>query len=238
MTIVTGCMGNNYGTSVSLGHNRFSGGPSSYNSVQSSPSYKVYNQGGVGGETITMSAIQSRHNIRYVDVPVDNVLKPSVVQIASRAIPVVLLFKSTSTQLNVRQLHETSRGSTQETNSEDEPHRLVHLVNKPVIQEIREVISPVRRIVQEIKPVHEEIQTIVAKSDKGNTADGSTQSTATQTASRLRNLSILGLLGAQSNIVQRLAEQQKQPETDSQSEQQAFESDDSKQAEDTSTNYS
>ncbi len=59
-------------------------------------------------------------------------------------------------------------GEVQQTSSEDEPHRLIHEVTKPIIQEVREVITPFRRVIQEIKPVQEEIQTIVARGEARN----------------------------------------------------------------------
>ena len=51
------------------------------------------------------------------------------------------------------------------TRSEDEPHRVLHEVLRPVIQEVREVIQPYRRVVQEVRPVLEEVHTLVAKGD-------------------------------------------------------------------------
>ena len=61
------------------------------------------------------------------------------------------------------QAHDGAQGSIQESQSEDEPHVLKHSVSKPIIQEVREVITPSRKIVQEIQPVQEEILTIVAR---------------------------------------------------------------------------
>lgn len=51
------------------------------------------------------------------------------------------------------------------TRSEDEPHRVVHEVYKPVIQEIREIIQPFRKVVQQVQPVVEEVQTVVHRGD-------------------------------------------------------------------------
>ena len=48
----------------------------------------------------------------------------------------------------------------QETSSEDEPHRLVHTVTKPIIQEVHEVISPFRKVIQEIRPLQEEVSSM------------------------------------------------------------------------------
>ena len=40
---------------------------------------------------------------------------------------------------------------------------LKHSVTKPIIQEVREIITPFRKITQEIQPVQEEILTIVSR---------------------------------------------------------------------------
>ena len=74
-----------------------------------------------------------------------------------------MLFRSASSQLNVQQAHQGAAGSVQESASEDETHILRHSVVKPVLQQIREVVTPFRRITQEIQPVREEINTIVAR---------------------------------------------------------------------------
>ena len=54
--------------------------------------------------------------------------------------------------LLVQQSHEGGGGDSQQSRSEDEPHMLFHSVHKPIIQEVREVISPYRRIVQGDQP--------------------------------------------------------------------------------------
>ena len=64
----------------------------------------------------------------------------------------------------------------QESQSEDEPHILKHLVFKPVLQQIHEVITPRRLITQEIKPVFEDIQTLVARNSHGGNGGGFSQS--------------------------------------------------------------
>jgi hypothetical protein len=66
----------------------------------------------------------------------------------------------------VLQTHIGGGGDTQETSSEDEPQKLVHVVTKPVYQEIREIITPYRKVIQEIRPVQEDIQTIVSKGER------------------------------------------------------------------------
>lgn len=50
-----------------------------------------------------------------------------------------------------------------ETSSEEEPHRVVHNVYRPVIQEVTEVIQPYRKVLQKVEPVIEEMKTIISK---------------------------------------------------------------------------
>ena len=93
---------------------------------------------------------------------------PAVVAVDGGDVPVEVHFRSTSSRIRVRQFHHPSQsGEVQHTQSEDEPHILRHTVTKPVIQEVHEVIAPIRKITQEVQPVQEEINTIVAKNAGG-----------------------------------------------------------------------
>ncbi|KAH9405932.1 hypothetical protein TYRP_014229 [Tyrophagus putrescentiae] len=66
-----------------------------------------------------------------------------------------------SHRIKVKQTHESAgAGETEQTSSEEEPHRLIHEVRKPIIQE-------------EIQPVQEEIHTIVAKGEGRRSFDKS-----------------------------------------------------------------
>lgn len=108
-------------------------------------------------------AIQTRHNIEYRKVPSTGSIQTATVEVGANSIPINVIFRSASSLLNVLQQHQGALGDVQESSSQDEPHRLVHTVTKPIIQEIHEVISPFRKITQEVHPVQEEIQTIVAR---------------------------------------------------------------------------
>lgn len=139
------------------------GGGNSYALQAASPSYGGgYSNGNSYGQVVN-AAIQTRHTVEYRDVPTYNSVKPTTIEVGASPIPIQILFRSASSNLNVRQAHDGARGSTQQTSSEDEPHRLVHSVTKPVVQEVREIITPFRKITQEIQPVQEEIITIVAR---------------------------------------------------------------------------
>jgi hypothetical protein len=93
-------------------------------------------------------------------------MQPQIVEVDAGQLPLTIHFKSASSNINVVQTHQPSdAGEIKQTSSEDEPHRLVHEVTKPIIQEVREIITPFRRVIQEIRPVQEEIQTIVARGE-------------------------------------------------------------------------
>ena len=132
-----------------------------------------YGGGGGGGGGYAHSggpitaAVQSRHSIEVRPVPTQNEpIQPQIIEVDSGDLPIILHFNSRSSRLMVKQTHTPAGpGEVQSTSSEDEPHRLVHEVLKPVIQEVREVITPYRRVIQEVRPVVEEIQTIVAKGE-------------------------------------------------------------------------
>lgn len=110
------------------------------------------------------AAIQTRHQVMEYDVPASgNNVEPTTLEITSNPIPLNLVFKSFSTPINIQQVHQSSEAIAQESSSEDEPHRLLHSIVKPVFQDIREVIIPIRRVTQQITPVQEEIQTFVAR---------------------------------------------------------------------------
>ena len=55
------------------------------------------------------------------------------------------------------------------TTSHEEPHRVIHEVIRPIIQEVHEIIQPYRRVVQQVQPVIEEVRTVIAK-DSGKVA--------------------------------------------------------------------
>jgi len=92
--------------------------------------------------------------------------QPQILDVSPNYEAVQIHFRTASSRLNAIQSHESGPGTIEHTASEDAPHKLVHEVRKPVIQEVREVILPFRRITQEILPVAEEIHTIVHKGDR------------------------------------------------------------------------
>ncbi|XP_046912424.1 uncharacterized protein LOC124493390 [Dermatophagoides farinae] len=88
--------------------------------------------------------------------------RPLLVQ--SPAQEVNVHYRSQSAPLNVQHTHiPAPKPELQLSRSEEEPHKLVHEIVRPVIQEVREIIQPYRRIIQEIRPVQEELVQKIAK---------------------------------------------------------------------------
>ncbi|XP_027202416.2 uncharacterized protein LOC113796355 [Dermatophagoides pteronyssinus] len=127
--------------------------------------------GGGGGQTV-QAAVISNHRVEFRDVPSSGGAAPTTIEVGANAVPVNLLFRSASSNLNIQQAHDGAGGSVQESQSEDEPHILRHSVTKPIIQEVHEVITPQRRITQEIQPVQEEILTVVSRDQSGGRGGG------------------------------------------------------------------
>jgi len=67
---------------------------------------------------------------------------PSVVDVQPSEQPVQVIFRTQSSPVLVQQVHTPSAPAhVEKTNSEDEPHRVLHQVVRPVIQEVREIIQ-------------------------------------------------------------------------------------------------
>ncbi len=112
-----------------------------------------------------LAAVHSKrtYELRPVQSNYDSPI-PQVIEVDSVEQPVHVIYKSMSSPVFAQQIHTPGApGQIESTNSEEEAHKLVHEVYKPVIQEVREVIQPHRRVVQKIAPVLEEVHTVVAK---------------------------------------------------------------------------
>lgn len=82
----------------------------------------------------------------------------------SNDIPIVVRFNTKPTEIETIQTHHPSPGKTQHMVTVEKPDRLIHQVNKPVIQYIHEMIVPYRRHVQVVEPVREILETHIATS--------------------------------------------------------------------------
>ena len=118
--------------------------------------------GGNGGYGATGNlAVITNQRVSYVDTPSQGYAAPTNLNIDSRSGPINLNFQSYSSPVNIQHNHVPAQGSFRKTESQDEPHRHVHTVTKPIIQELREIIAPQRIVRQQVQPVQEEIQTQV-----------------------------------------------------------------------------
>nr|XP_027196809.1 uncharacterized serine-rich protein C215.13-like [Dermatophagoides pteronyssinus] len=117
---------------------------------------------------IYSTAISSKRSYEVKPMVIENQpVEPSVVNVDGSEQPVKVIFHTQSSPMMVRQVHTPRKPvEVERTNSVDEPHRVVHAVMRPVIQEVREIIQPYRRLTQEIRPVLEEIHTIVSKDER------------------------------------------------------------------------
>jgi len=94
------------------------------------------------------AAVNTAYNLNVRNVETQHkTIKPQKIDIESNNIPLVLHFKSQSSRLKIMQSHKGSEGEMHKSLSEDEPDILLHTVRKPVIQEIREIITPFRKTV-------------------------------------------------------------------------------------------
>lgn len=99
----------------------------------------------------------------------------SVIDINNDApLPLTLRFNSQTSPINSVINHIGTPGRVRKSSSVDEPDVLMHVVTKPVLQRLKEVIRPYREIIRSVQPVRENIQTVMAKNaaeDSGNLHD-------------------------------------------------------------------
>ncbi|XP_054160413.1 uncharacterized protein LOC128958558 [Oppia nitens] len=126
------------------------------------------NGGGYGGGSHSIELpVKSKHDLEVIPIHSEQEDHSTYVDVPGGVLPVYLTFKTQSSPVYVKQQHRGTKGSYQKSDSHDEPHKLVHEVVKPVIQELREIITPYRKVVQVIQPVKEEVLTKVHKGERG-----------------------------------------------------------------------
>lgn len=100
--------------------------------------------------------------LAYQEAPI----QAQVIEIEPSDNPVHLHFKTRSSTLSLSQSHSPAVPQQYETKKEvDEPQRLAIEVQRPAIQEVREIISPYRQLEQQINPVQESLHTVVTKGE-------------------------------------------------------------------------
>ena len=110
--------------------------------------------------------VKSKHDLEIIKSESHEEDSQTYVDVPGGVLPVYMLFKTQSSPVYVKQEHRGTKGSYQKSDSYDEPHKLVHEVVKPVIQELKEIITPYRKVVQVIEPVKEERLTKVHKGER------------------------------------------------------------------------
>jgi len=84
------------------------------------------------------AAVQTKHSIetKMVDIPYEDI-EPQIIEVEGGNLPLEIHFKSSSSRIKVHQTHSAGEaGQVEQTSSEEEPHRLIHEVKKPIIQEV------------------------------------------------------------------------------------------------------
>lgn len=84
----------------------YGGGAAVRASSSGSGGYGGSSGGGYGGGQTVAAAIQTRHQLSYVDVPTTRNLNPATIEIGASQLPVTILFRSSSSSLNVQQAHD------------------------------------------------------------------------------------------------------------------------------------
>jgi len=113
------------------------------------------------------AAINTRRTVEVRPVAFQgDYAQPQIIDVAPEELPVQVHFRTASSRVNVHQSHQPGLpAQVEHAQFQDEPHRVIHEVIKPVIQEVREIIQPYRRVTQEIRPVIEEVHTVVHKGE-------------------------------------------------------------------------
>lgn len=113
------------------------------------------------------AAVNSKHSVDTYSVKTKSEHKTPVVDINSGPLSLKIRFNSHSSNIHAVQNHYGSHGQVKKSSSVDHPDILIHSVKKPVIQEIKEVITPYRKRIQTVHPVQEKIETIIATGHGG-----------------------------------------------------------------------
>lgn len=78
-----------------------------------------YGGGSYGGYNQPIPiAIKSNHKVDYYDVPSTGYVQPTTIEVGASHIPLNMIFRSASSNLNVQQIHQGAQGSYQESQSE------------------------------------------------------------------------------------------------------------------------
>ncbi|KAI2805003.1 hypothetical protein BLOT_003992 [Blomia tropicalis] len=119
-------------------------------------------------ESVVPAAVQQvSRTVEYKALPhVEQPIQHQVIEVEPSDNPVHLHFKTRSSTLSLSQSHTPAAAQEVQTaQASDEPARLITEVQKPVVQEVREVITPYRQVTQEINPVVESLHTVVTKGE-------------------------------------------------------------------------
>lgn len=118
-------------------------------------------------EVVQAAVTQLGRTVEYKNMPYqEQPMQSQIVEVEPSETPLHIHFKTKSSSVSLSQSHQqTPAQEAQIAQTQDEPSRLVHEIQKPIIQEVREVITPYRQVTQEIQPVVEAVHTVVTKAE-------------------------------------------------------------------------
>ena len=104
------------------------------------------------------AAVNSKHSINTFAIKtVADHQKTPVININSGPLPLQIRFTSHSSNIEALQTYIGSPGKVKKSSSVDHPDILLFQIKRPIIQELREIVTPYRKRIQEIKPTNEKV---------------------------------------------------------------------------------
>lgn len=96
-----------------------------------------------------MAAVNSYHKVKYIDMPsvVHGPPKPQVITVSSTSLPMKLLFRTTSSRLQIDQVHQQPEIGVKDL-IQHKRSRLRPTYRRPIIQEIHDEITPFPQLIE------------------------------------------------------------------------------------------
>ena len=98
-------------------------------------------------------AVHTRQRVNYIPTPSSGYAAPTPVGLDAQSPPISLNYRTFSAPISIQHVHVPGQGSFRASSSQDPPHVRVHTVQKPIIQQLQEVIIPQRQVRQQVLPV-------------------------------------------------------------------------------------
>jgi hypothetical protein len=160
------------------GYNSFQNTPNPALYSQNLPYYRNFFYGGLQGSyapryqqeyqaPVSAAIINTGRTVEYRNVSSNEVSSvPQVIDVAALSNPVSFNFRTVPSPIRITQTHTPGEASqVQQSQTVEQPQRLVHQLVRPLIHDVREIIQPFRHVTQEIQPVVENSRTVIARGE-------------------------------------------------------------------------